>query len=62
MYTYGYNDAIEREDTIMWNTKQFKTEQQARKWIWAHRFVYRSDLVFMNNGFVVEYKPLVKVY
>jgi len=42
----------------MWNEKFFKTESEAKKWIEKHSNKYQMDLIFVNNGVVVEYKKL----
>ena len=45
----------------MWQTKTFKTQKQAEQWIKKHDHKYRMNLIFINNGFGVEYKKLLKI-
>ena len=46
----------------MWNTKIFKNETDARMWMQKHDHKYQMQLVFINNGMMVEYRKLIKVY
>lgn len=41
----------------MWKTKKFKTESAAREWMEDHEDRYVMQLIFIENGFAVEYKP-----
>ena len=45
----------------MWNTKFFKKEAQMNKWIEKNKKYYKIDVIFVNNGYVVEYKELKNV-
>ena len=46
----------------MWNiSKKFKTQKQAEKFISAHSNNYKCDLLFVHNGYKVEYKELKKI-
>ena len=44
----------------MWDIKYFKTHEQAKKFMlrnnYKNRYIY--ELIFINNGFAVEYKKL----
>jgi hypothetical protein len=42
----------------MWTTKYFKTYQAAIKWIESNKHKYQCDIVYINNGYGVEYRPL----
>ena len=42
----------------MWKTKYFETEKKAREFIIAHQFFYMTNLIFIENGYGVEYKKL----
>lgn len=42
----------------MWKTKVFLKESTARAWIKKHKDKYDAILLFINNGFAVDYKPL----
>jgi len=46
----------------MWNIKIFKNESQARQWMKKNERKYRMSIVFINNGIMVEYCKLIKVY
>lgn len=46
---------------IMWNTKFFKSEAQMNKWIEQNKKYYKIDVIFVNNGYAVEYKELKNV-
>ena len=45
----------------MWQTKIFKTEKSRNNWIEKNKNKYRIDLIFINNGYGIEYKKLVKI-
>lgn len=45
----------------MWMTKTFRTEQLRKKWIERNKNKYRIDIIFVNNGYGIEYKKLVKI-
>ena len=44
----------------MWEIKYFKTYEQAKKFMWRNDYKnkYRYELLFVENGFAVEYKKL----
>jgi len=43
----------------MWQIKYFKTYEQAKKFMLRIRKnAYKYELIFINNGFAVEYKKL----
>lgn len=44
----------------MWEIKYFKTYEQAKKFICRNDYKnrYRYELLFVENGFAVEYKKL----
>ena len=42
----------------MWETKYFKTYEQAKKFMCRNENRYRYELLFVENGFAVEYKKL----
>lgn len=46
----------------MWNiSKKFKTQNQAEKFISAHLNDYQCNILFVHNGYKVEYKELKKI-
>jgi len=45
----------------MWDTKYFKTLLEAQVWMNAHKSIYQMELIFVNNGYGVEYRPLRKL-
>lgn len=47
----------------MWLLKFFKKESDAKKWMKAKSQKFQiGDLVFVENGFAVEYRKLRKIY
>ena len=46
----------------MWETKYFKTEEEAQKFMIKKSFVkYQMSLIFVQNGYGVEYKALKRI-
>lgn len=45
----------------MWEFKRFKTHEAMTKWIEKNKHRYRIDECFVNNGYGVEYKPLITI-
>jgi hypothetical protein len=45
----------------MWKTKIFKTVELRNKWIEKNKNKYRIDIIFINNGYGIEYKKLVEI-
>jgi|TARA_R100000084_G_scaffold14757_1_gene4913 hypothetical protein len=50
-----YYTAI-KNGAIVWHTMNFETEQKAREFIYKIQDRYTTELIFVENGFVVEYK------
>ena len=45
----------------MWEIKYFKTYEQAKKFMWYYGYKnnrYKFELLFVEDGFAVEYKKL----
>ncbi len=42
----------------MWNTKTFKTHEEAYSFMQKIKDRYVFNLIFIHNGYGVEYKPL----
>jgi len=42
----------------MWQVKKFKTQQALNDWQANNSHRYQIDIIYINNGFAVEYKPL----
>lgn len=42
----------------MWKTKTFSTSEKMKVWIAAHWQKYQIEIIFVNNGYGVEYKPM----
>ena len=40
----------------MWDTKTFKTYEQQQLWINRNKDKYMIDVIYINNGYAVEYK------
>jgi len=44
----------------MWNTtKKFKTQKDAENFINENKHQYKCDLLFVHNGYKVEYKKII---
>jgi hypothetical protein len=46
----------------MWITKTFETKKQLDNWIARNKNKYRYEIIFINNGYGVEYKELYNIY
>lgn len=46
----------------MWETKLFKTEQAFYRFIEKHERTHQIVVIYVNNGYGVEYKRLRRVY
>lgn len=42
----------------MWEVKRFKTIERQRKWIADNSARYQINVIFINNGYAVEYRKL----
>ena len=42
----------------MWTLKQFKTSDSMNEWIKANEHRYQITIVFINNGYAIEYKKI----
>lgn len=45
----------------MWQTKLFNTEEAMQQWIAEHKNNMQIQVIFVNNGFGVEYRILRKI-
>lgn len=43
----------------MWTLKKFKTEAAMAAWIKKMRSRVQYDIIYINNGYAVEYRPLI---
>jgi hypothetical protein len=46
---------------IFWTLKEFKTREQMDKWVLTNKHKYQIEEIFVDNGFCVEYKPLIVI-
>ena len=46
---------------MYWKKRYFKTLKDQNEWIEKNKNKYRIDLIFINNGYGIEYKKLVKI-
>ncbi len=46
----------------MWKTKFFNDLESANKFISINSNKYQTQLIFVHNGFAVEYKKLKTIY
>lgn len=44
-----------------WKTKTFKTRALMDAWVEKNKHKYQMSEVFINNGFGMDYKPLLKI-
>jgi hypothetical protein len=44
----------------MWEVKHFKTHDAQERWIAANGHRYQIRRLFVNNGYAVEYRKLVR--
>jgi hypothetical protein len=44
----------------MWETRTFKTLEAQKNWINANDHRYQIEIIFVNNGYGVEYRRLVR--
>jgi hypothetical protein len=45
----------------MWTTKIFKTQALLDKWLSNNEHKIQHNIIYINNAFGLEYKPLRKV-
>lgn len=45
----------------MWEVKEFKSAKAQNVWVAKNSGRYQITPLFVNNGFAVEYRPLVKI-
>jgi len=46
----------------MWKTKYFTTENLAIEWIRQNTLDYQMELIFVANGYGVQYKDMRKIW
>ncbi len=46
----------------MWKIKHFKTSHDQANWIGANDYRYQITVLFVNNGYAVQYRKLMRVY
>ena len=44
----------------MWEIKTFKTYEAQEKWIKANDHNHQIEIIYINNGYGVEYKKLIQ--
>lgn len=45
----------------MWKIKTFKTQKQLNNFILKNKNKIQYNIIFVNNGFGIEYKQLIKI-
>jgi hypothetical protein len=45
----------------MWEFKKFKTFAQQKAWIEKNDYRYQITIIYINNGYGVEYKKLRRI-
>jgi vacuolar-type H+-ATPase subunit F/Vma7 len=46
----------------MWSTKVFKTEDELKRWIKKNQNKFQYEIIYINNGYAVEYRKLKRIY
>ena len=46
----------------MWTIKRFNSSHDQANWIGANQHRYQINVLFVNNGYAVEFKRLRRVY
>jgi len=46
----------------MWKSKKFKTYKAMTSWLSINQSKIQFDVIYIMNGYAVEYKPLRRVY
>ena len=54
---FKYNDYM-KGLTAMWKLKLFSNVTDRNEWIFKNTHKYQTVIVFVNNGYGVEYRPL----
>lgn len=45
----------------MWEVRTFKTKEQLNNFIKRNKNKIQYDIIFVNNGFGIEYKKITKI-
>ena len=45
----------------MWEVRTFKTKEQLNNFIKRNKNKIQYNIIFVNNGFGIEYKKLIKI-
>lgn len=45
----------------MWKTKKFKTFEAMNRWLWKHEGKIQYNLIFIENGYAIEWRKLVSI-
>ena len=46
----------------MWKIKTFKTNEDLQKFINKNKSKIQYSIIFINNGYGLEYKKIIKIY
>ena len=46
----------------MWKIKEFKTFEAMKKWLSINQSKIQYEVMYILNGYAVEYRPLRRVY
>lgn len=46
----------------MWEIKSFKSKENMKKFIANNKGKIQYNEIFVNNGYAIEYRKLVKIY
>lgn len=46
----------------MWKTRLFKTNDAMQQWISANGHKMQYQIIYINNAYGLEFKPLLRVY
>jgi len=56
-----YINLVLNKELIMWENKYFKSAEKRDKWIEKNKDKYVIDIIFINNGYGVEYKKIRRI-
>ena len=46
----------------MWKIKEFKTFEAIKEWLFINQSKIQYEVMYILNGYAVEYRPLRRVY
>jgi hypothetical protein len=53
---------MNRTEAVMWTVKHFPNATAQQRWIGANEHRYQITVLFVNNGYAVEWRALRRAY